>query len=41
LGESKTPFFGASQKQKKGERRERTPFFAVLVADGVVGAPRL
>jgi len=36
LGESKAPFFGVSQKRKKGERRERTPFFAVMIVDGVV-----
>jgi hypothetical protein len=41
LGKIETPFFGASQKRKKGARRERTPFFAVLIVDGVVGAPRL
>jgi len=38
LGKSETPFFGAPQKRKKGERRESTPFFAVggFVGGGVV-----
>ncbi len=30
------PFFGVSQKRKKGERRKRTPFFAVS-SIGLVG----
>jgi len=29
LGRGETPFFGASQKQKRGKRLERAPFFAV------------
>jgi hypothetical protein len=29
LGEVEMPFFGASQKQKRGKRRKSTPFFAV------------
>jgi hypothetical protein len=29
LGEIETPFFGAPKKEKRRERRKRTPFFAV------------
>jgi hypothetical protein len=30
LGRDETTFFGAPKKEKRGVRRERTPFFAVL-----------
>jgi len=40
LGRDEAPFFGAPRKEKREKKRESTPFFAVLIADGVVGAPR-
>ncbi len=36
MGKIDAPFFGASRKRKKGERQERTPFFAVS-SIGLVG----
>jgi hypothetical protein len=36
LGEIETPFFGTPKKEKRGERRKGTSFFAVPSA-GLVG----
>jgi hypothetical protein len=43
LGKIEAPFFGAPKKEKRGERRKRTPFFAVggFVGGGVVSMTRL
>jgi hypothetical protein len=40
LGEIETPFFGVPKKEKRGERRESTSFFAVPSV-GLVGVFRV
>ena len=37
MGKIETPFFGVPKKEKRGERRGRTPFFAVPDAGFEVG----